>query len=284
LLAAVGAVETRHGQVGAAQADPVSGEVRPWIFGPDLNGAEGTAAIPIGQWIGWWGLTGPWTRAVGPMQFLPATFDAHAVDADGDGIANPHDIDDAATTAAAYICESAGGDVDGPAEVARIYNPGDATYAEKLAIEADRIRTAALTTAAAGVVVCPVAGPVEIADTFGAARSGGRSHEGVDIFAAYGTPVVAPASGTIEHRENTLGGMSYHLVADDGAYYYGTHLSGYENVGAGHVEAGTVFGYVGTSGNAQGTPPHLHWEIHPGGRGTPAVNPTDTALAACEPG
>jgi murein DD-endopeptidase MepM/ murein hydrolase activator NlpD len=122
-----------------------------------------------------------------------------------------------------------------------------------------------------------------IADTFGAARSGGRSHVGVDIFAAYGTPVVAPASGTVEHRENNLGGMSYHLVAEDGTYYYGTHLSGYENVDVGHVEAGTVIGYVGTSGNAQGTPPHLHWEIHPAGRGTPPINPTDAALDACRP-
>jgi murein DD-endopeptidase MepM/ murein hydrolase activator NlpD len=284
LLAAVGAVETRHGQVGAAQAEPTSGEVRPWIFGPALDGGRGTAAIPIGRWVGWWGLTGPSTRAVGPMQFLPTTFEAHAVDADDDGTTNPHDIDDAAATAAAFICRSAGGDVDGPTEVALIYNPGDPTYAEKLATERERIRTLASTAAAPGAAVCPVLGPVEMSDTFGAARSGGRSHEGVDIFAPYGTPVVAPASGTIEHRENSIGGRSYHLVADDGTYYYGTHLSDYENVGAGHVEAGTIIGYVGTSGNAAGTPPHLHWEIHPAGRGTPPINPTDTAQSTCQAG
>ena len=70
------------------------------------------------------------------MQFLADTFDAHAVDADQDGVANPHDIDDAAATAAAYICASAGGSVDGTAEIARIYNPGDAHgYAARLDAE-----------------------------------------------------------------------------------------------------------------------------------------------------
>ena len=74
------------------------------------------------------------------MQFLPDTFDAHAVDADGDGAANPHDIDDAAATAAAYICASAGGRVDGTDEIARIYNPGDAHgYAARLDAERQRI-------------------------------------------------------------------------------------------------------------------------------------------------
>jgi murein DD-endopeptidase MepM/ murein hydrolase activator NlpD len=126
-----------------------------------------------------------------------------------------------------------------------------------------------------------VAGPVQFTDTFGAARSGGRTHQGVDIFAPAGTPVVAPANGRLEHYDNRLGGLSYRLHADDGTYYYGTHLSAYENVGAGHVSAGTVIGYVGNTGNAATTPPDLHWEIHPNGQGTPATNPTPTAAAVC---
>jgi membrane-bound lytic murein transglycosylase B len=71
LLAAIGAVETNHGRHAGASLDPTTGEARPWIFGPRLDGAHGTAAIPIGNRAGWWGLTGPWQQAVGPMQFLP---------------------------------------------------------------------------------------------------------------------------------------------------------------------------------------------------------------------
>jgi hypothetical protein len=283
LLAAVGAVETNHGQHAASSLDPGTGEARPWIFGPALDGAHGTAALPIGEWAEWWGLTGPWQQAVGPMQFLPATFDAHAVDADRDGITNPHDIDDSATAAAAYICASASDRVDGTAEIARIYNPGDArSYAARLDAERQHILDAVDSGAGEmAASLCPVAGPVSFTNTWGAPRSGGRTHQGVDIFAPEGTPVVAVAPGTVEHYHNSLGGLSYRLTADDGTYYYGTHLSGYENVGAGHVQAGTVIGYVGRTGNAASTPAHLHWEIHPAGRGTPAVDPTPTADRLC---
>jgi murein DD-endopeptidase MepM/ murein hydrolase activator NlpD len=122
--------------------------------------------------------------------------------------------------------------------------------------------------------LCSVAGPVTFTDTWGASRSGDRTHQGVDMFADEGTPVIAVAPGRVEHYNNSLGGRSYRLYADDGTFYYGAHLSAYANEGAGHVDAGTVIGYVGRTGNAAATPPHLHWEIHPGGRGSPAINPT----------
>ena len=129
--------------------------------------------------------------------------------------------------------------------------------------------------------VCPVAGPHTFIDSWGAPRSGGRTHEGVDMLAATGTPTVAPVSGNVTHDGNSLGGLSWHLYGDDGNYYYGTHLSAYENVGVGHVEQGTVIGYVGDSGNAAGTP-HLHFEIHP--NGGYAVNPFPTVSQYCSGG
>ena len=96
------------------------------------------------------------------------------------------------------------------------------------------------------------------------------------MLAAIGTPAVAPVSGTVEHRFNSLGGYSYHLRGDDGHYYYGTHLRGYGQ--GGRVAAGTVIGYVGDSGNAAGIP-HLHFEIHPNGGA--AINPYPAVKAAC---
>lgn len=143
---------------------------------------------------------------------------------------------------------------------------------------ASRVASAPSAPIVQGDFVCPVQGPVAFTDTWGAPRSGGRAHKGVDMLAPRGTPVVAPVSGVVSHRGSSLGGLSFHLNGDNGHYYYGTHLDSYANVGAGHVAAGTVVGYVGDSGNARGTP-HLHFEIHP--NGVAAVNPYPTVRAAC---
>jgi murein DD-endopeptidase MepM/ murein hydrolase activator NlpD len=138
--------------------------------------------------------------------------------------------------------------------------------------------TTTTTAPPAPTSACPVAGPVEFVDSWGFRRSGGRRHQGTDMLAPTGTPAVAPVSGVVTHRSNRTGGLSYHLVGDDGAYYYGTHLSAYG--ASGPVTAGTVIGYVGDSGNARGTP-HLHFEIHPGGEGSGAVDPYPTVALLC---
>ena len=91
-----------------------------------------------------------------------------------------------------------------------------------------------------------------------------------------GIPVVAPVTGTVTHRHNNLGGRSFHLTGDDGNRYYGTHLSAYAT--SGHVQAGTIIGYIGDDGNARGAP-HLHFEIHPAGGA--AVNPYPYVTAVC---
>ena len=111
-----------------------------------------------------------------------------------------------------------------------------------------------------------------------APRAVGGVHRANDLIASTGTPVLAVASGTVEHRESRVGGLSAHLKGDNGDYYFYTHLNGYENVGAGWVAAGTVIGYVGMTGNAP--IPHLHFEIHRGGYGN-YTNPYGPVRTAC---
>lgn len=127
--------------------------------------------------------------------------------------------------------------------------------------------------------VCPLAGPFSHFDDFGDPRHYGGWHKGNDLIAPTGTPVLAVESGRVEHRANRIGGNSAYLFADSGNYYYNTHLSAYENVGAGWVPAGAVIGYVGDTGNAKGLP-HLHFEYHLGGRGN-HINPYPIVHEAC---
>jgi murein DD-endopeptidase MepM/ murein hydrolase activator NlpD len=133
----------------------------------------------------------------------------------------------------------------------------------------------------AGLMFCPVepATATNFIDSWGFSRSGGRAHKGVDMMAAHGVETVAPVSGRVEHRGTSLGGLSWYVYGDNGNTYYGTHLQSYANQGVGWVEAGTVIGYVGSSGNASSSGPHLHFEIHPGG-GSP-INPYPLTHAAC---
>jgi murein DD-endopeptidase MepM/ murein hydrolase activator NlpD len=134
---------------------------------------------------------------------------------------------------------------------------------------------------ASGGGACPVAGAVSFTDSWGAPRSGGRSHKGVDMIAARGTPIVSIYSGKISRfSTSSLGGKSIYFVSDAGDLYYYAHLDDYADVGTGqHVEAGTVIGYNGSSGNAPDYLPHLHFEYHPGGGS--AVNPYPLVRSLC---
>jgi murein DD-endopeptidase MepM/ murein hydrolase activator NlpD len=125
-------------------------------------------------------------------------------------------------------------------------------------------------------IICPVLGGSAYGDSWGAPRSGGRRHQGVDMLAPTGTPLQAVVSGSVNQTTNPLGGVAIQLFGDNGNRYYYAHLSAYEGV-SGRVEQGQVIGYIGDSGNATGIP-HLHFEVHPGG-GIP-VNPYLSVLSA----
>ena len=104
----------------------------------------------------------------------------------------------------------------------------------------------------------------QIANTWQAPR-GGRRHEGQDIFAKRGTPIYSATRGYVyKIGENALGGQTVSVIGAGGRVYYYAHLDAY----ADGLEEGnyatpqTKLGFVGTTGNAQGTPPHLHFGVY----------------------
>jgi membrane-bound lytic murein transglycosylase B len=109
LVAAIGRVESDHGRTNANTLD-AQGVATPGIFGPPLNGGDGTSRISDTD-AGQYDADSTWDRAVGPMQFIPSTWSVVGVDADGDGQRNPQDVDDAALATAVYLC-SGGDDLD----------------------------------------------------------------------------------------------------------------------------------------------------------------------------
>ena len=112
---------------------------------------------------------------------------------------------------------------------------------------------------------------VRFTDTWQAARPGARRHEGIDIFAPKGTPVVSTTMGLVTRvGTNRLGGQIVGVLGPGFEWHYYAHLSGFAAVREGDlVRPGDLLGYVGDTGNARGTPPHLHYGLYRGG----ALNP-----------
>jgi len=135
-------------------------------------------------------------------------------------------------------------------------------------------------SSAANVGTCPVkgAGPWDISDSFGAPRPGNRGHNGNDIFARRGAPVVANVAGQLRLVQGAVAGLAYYLSGADGTTYYGAHMGSYARKG-GSIKAGETIGLVGNTGNADVTPPHLHFEVKPGGGSS--VDPHASLAASC---
>lgn len=128
------------------------------------------------------------------------------------------------------------------------------------------------------LAVCPMGGPHAIADNFGDLRhepgGGTHIHQGDDIMAASGTPILAPFDGVASASHSKLGGLGVYVHGEQG-FVYNAHLSRLGTLGP--VEAGDVVGYVGSTG--QSTGPHNHFEWHPGNG--QAVDPYEYLLIAC---
>lgn len=127
---------------------------------------------------------------------------------------------------------------------------------------------------ALGMGQFPVQGLANWTDDFGDPRDGPppHAHQGNDLFTQFDTPVRAPADGTVRFETGGLGGLAAYVTTADGTYYYMAHLNSYADLPNGAaVKQGQIVGLAGDTGNAKGGPPHVHFEIHPGGGA--AVNP-----------
>ena len=126
--------------------------------------------------------------------------------------------------------------------------------------------------------VCPLGGPHAIADNFGDLRrdpkGGSHIHQGDDIMAAMGTPILAPFDGEASISHSRLGGLGVYVHGEYG-YVYNAHLSRLGTLGP--VETGDVIGYVGSTGHSSG--PHDHFEWHP--ENGAAVDPYEYLMLVC---
>jgi peptidoglycan hydrolase-like protein with peptidoglycan-binding domain len=160
--------------------------------------------------------------------------------------------------------------------------PANGTFDEATASALEAAASAAQVPALASF---PLPATCSFWDTWGAPRTGGRVHQGVDIFATKGTPVFAVQSGRVSRQKKdapgSLGGNQLWLTASDGSRYFYGHLSAFaKGVGPGSpVHAGDIIGYAGATGVT--TVSHLHFEIHPGGGAAVNPYPVLKAMASC---
>ena len=254
VLAAIGSVESNHGR---GNADPATGQVVPPIYGPALDGRNGTARIPDASF------PDGWAHAMGPMQFIPSTWARWGRLAPGrppGATPDPQNAWDAIYSAAAYLCGAAGRIDDLRAAILR-YNHSDA-YVEKVLAKARQYGYGANRSLGARLS-WPVIGPV--VSGFGVRTdplTGAQSmHQGIDISAAMGTPIHPAAPGTITAAGDAGDcGLSITIQHDADLRTTYCHLSLIQVSTGQAVTEADVIGLVGSTGRSTG--PHLHFEVY----------------------
>lgn len=257
VIAAVAKVETDHGRFAGAQLQ-LNGDVQPPIIGLPLNGASGTRAIRDtdgGRLDG----DSVWDRAVGPLQFIPGTWATYGVDANGDGVADPHNFNDAVHAAARYLCANGGGVAETLRTAVLAYNHAD-WYADEVLSFAERY--AQPVVAAGSQIVGDYALPVprELLDV-ALLRRPHHDYPAWDLAVPIGTPVYAAHRGTVLAVINDgRCGRGVVIAGLDGARYTYCHGDAV-NVARGQVvAAGSPIMRSGNTGRSTG--PHLHLQIH----------------------
>lgn len=257
VVAAIGKVETDHGRFADARMLP-NGDVQPPIIGLPLNGANGTAAIrdtDAGQLDG----DSIWDRAVGPMQFIPSTWQRYGVDGGGDGIANPNNLHDAVHAAARYLCANGGGVAERLRSAVLAYNHAD-WYADEVLTLAERYAQppAAVGSQIVGDYALPVARDLLNVSLL---RRPHHDYPAWDLAVPIGTPVYAPHRGTVLAVTNDgRCGRGVVIAGLDGGRY--TYCHG-DAVAVGVGEAVATGALVMLSGNTgRSTGPHLHLQVH----------------------
>ncbi len=145
LLAGIGKVESDHGRIFGGTIEP-DGTVSPIVLGPPLDGSGvggNTTPMPVGEWVGQYGIAGEWLQAVGPMQFLPGSFEIHGADGNNDGVQDPHNLYDAAAAAANLLCSQTLAEGADPNDVILAYNQST-EYQEEVLLWANRYRSGRL--------------------------------------------------------------------------------------------------------------------------------------------
>jgi hypothetical protein len=272
VVAGIWKIESGHATYGGSTVDP-TGQVTPPIYGDVLDGSTyGTAVI---RDTDGGALDGNrvWDRAVGPAQFLPASWRAHGQDGNGDGTADPQNVYDAALATVAYLCQRTSGNYQDPEHLARAvagYNRS-AEYVEKVIGWINHYRAFAITgggvVTADGLYAFPLP-PDSV--TVEELRRSHHDYPASDLMVPEGTPVYSTHPGTIANIYQPCSdckcGYGVTIVGLDGyryTYCHGQNLAPQLEVGAA-VAVGEPLMLSGNTGNS--TSPHLHFQIRsPGG-------------------